>query len=110
MSVSMITAFNKLRETKEYFLDAERECKGGKGSTLAKRYLSKLDWMFKDFITTPGLPPIIINEVKKQWESDLFVIDELYKKINLLPSEKRELFINIVDAINNGQQLEIEQK
>jgi hypothetical protein len=110
MSASIVTAFNKLKESKDYFLDAQRTYGGGKGSLLVAKYLTKIDWIYNDFITTPGLDKIVIDGIKEQWKSDVFVIDELQNKINLLQPDKRALIEVQIDALNAGETIEFEQK
>lgn len=113
MSVSFLTGFNELRKAEIYFADAKRlynSKKDKKGAEMASRYLYSIDFMFKDFIAKFKEDKNIVIRVKEQRKSDLFVIDELYKKINLLQPEKRALIELAVDALNNGEQLQIEQK
>lgn len=110
MAASIVTALNKLNQSKAFFEDFLRETKGGIGEIKAKVYIKKIEWILLDFKTITCFTDAIRESVKKEIESDSFQSDALHEKCLLLEPEKRELIENLIDALLKGEEIKIVDK
>lgn len=94
-----------LKTVESYFEDEVRERPNKVSGDVCKKYLTKLRWIFNDFITDPRLPKSAQDEFKKELNGDLMFFDSISQKsLNL--SEKQRLVIeNIIDCCLRGEKV-----
>lgn len=105
---NIISAIQHARRAKDFFEDFIRQHPGTKGAGLFKNYISKLDFIYRDLITTPALPPIVVEGIKKEWASDVYAVDAIMEKIPLLKPDQREAIEMVIDKILNGESINVE--
>lgn len=59
-------------------------------------------------ITHPILPEEVRTGIKKEWNSDVFVVDAIAEKTALLSPEQREGLEYILDELLNGNSIKVE--
>jgi hypothetical protein len=94
--------------SKDFFQDCIRQHPGTKGANLFSIYTNRIEWIFKDVITTPALPAVVVQGIKKEWASDAFTVPALHEKIAVLTPEQREAIENIIDKVLAGEILTVE--
>lgn len=104
---NIISGMICLKQAYEHFESFRREFPGGKGDSLFKVYNSKISWVAKDMITHPFLSDQIRTGIKKEWESDVFVLPAISEKAALLSPEQRELAEIFIDHLLNGDEVKI---
>jgi len=104
----IISAINGLKRAYEHFGSVQREYPGSRLAQMMKLYSRKVEWIINDFITCPQLTDRVRADLKKEWETDAFIIPALMEKVCSLPSEQREVLETIVDYLLEGDVLKIE--
>jgi len=78
-----------------------------KGQKLFSNYANKLHWIYKDMLTNPLLPEEVRQGIKKEWESDSFIVPAITEKSALLKPEQREMIEMVIDAMLCGEEINI---
>lgn len=107
MKSNIVQSINKLKQSYDLFEDFQRQHPFTKGAAIAKHYNTKILWIYKDFVSNPSFNDKVREGVIKEWNSDIFIIDAINNKIGLLAPEKRELIETIIDALLNGEEINI---
>lgn len=107
---SIVSAVHHLRVAKEFFDDFVREHPASTGARLFKMYSDKLEFIKRDIICQPAFKnsPDITEGIKREWESDVLGIVELYHKISFVHPEAREALEEVIGHIINGESLKVE--
>jgi hypothetical protein len=106
---SIILALHHLKMSKDFFQDCIRQHPGTKGANLFSVYTNRIEWIYRDIITTPALPAVVVAGIKKEWTSDAFTVPALNEKIAVLNPEQREAIENIIDKVLAGEVLTVEK-
>lgn len=96
---SIVSAFQNLKLSKDYFEDYLRERPGTRLAIIIKGYLKKIDWLYTDAITNPGISEVGREGIKREFKTDPFAVPAINEKIALLPPERREEVEKYVDGI-----------
>lgn len=91
----------------EHWDDFTREHPGTKGADLFTGYKKRVEWILRDIITNPYLPPEVIAGIKNELSSDVFAVPDIQGKIALLPPEQRDNIEKIIDLVLKGETLKI---
>jgi len=105
MRSNIISAFHHLRMAKEHLQDLQREMPDSLGSRMGKKYENKIDWIYQDFITIPLFPNEVKDGIRNEWNSDVFAVPAINKKIALLDPSFREILESIIDAKLAGEEI-----
>ena len=105
----IIQAFHHLRKANLHLILMGAESKGGLGKKLATLYIKKIDWIKTDFFSIPQFTEEVRAGIRKEWNDDILVVDNINDMITLLPPEKRELVETIIIALLNGEEIKIEE-
>lgn len=105
---NFIQAIHHLKISKEFFQDIQRACAGRKGAAIAKVYEAKIEWIFKDLLSNPNFDDAFREGLKAEWSSDAFVPLAIMEKVAQLTPENREKIEILVDAILNGEPMQVE--
>lgn len=100
---NIIGAVHALKAALDNFQVYGLEHPDSRGDKLFKGYNQKIEWIYKDIITNPVLPQTVRDGIKKEWESDVFVVDAIREKITLLSVEQRELVETLIDGMLRGE-------
>jgi hypothetical protein len=104
MSVAVTQAFDGLKKAKANFEDLKRGY-GVRGREIVDRYLAKIEWIYSDFMCVSDFPQSVRDGLRKEWNSDAYAPDAIYEGIIKLSPEKRELVLEIVDALLEGKEI-----
>jgi len=107
MASSIVTALNRLNQSKLFFEDFLRETKGGMGEMKAKAYLAKINWILMDFKTICSFGDDVRASVKAEIESDSLQVDAIYENLMLLTPDKRQLIETIIEGMLKGEEIKI---
>lgn len=80
-----------------------RDAPGTNGEKLAKVYIKKLEWIYNDMVTYPHFPRVVIDGIKKEWESDTFANSAIVEKVAMLTPAQKEAIENIIDKVLKGE-------
>ena len=108
MQNNIVLGLHYLRMAKECFADLQREKKDSLLETMGKRYESKIDWIYNDFISCRHFTPEIREGCRREWGSDVFAVPAIQEKIVLLDPDFRELIESVIDAKLNGEEILIQ--
>lgn len=103
----LVAAIHHIKLAFEFLDSFRRDHPNSNGARVFKTYQNKLKWIVNDFLTIPYLPHEVSEGIRKEWQSDGFIIEAILEKINLLNPEQREGVEQVIDHILNGEQLEI---
>ena len=109
MASHIIQAFHHLRKADLHFRLMCAESKDGLGSKCSEKYLKKIDWIKTDFFSIPKFSEEVRAGIRKEWNDDILVVDNINDMITLLSPEKRELVETIIIALLNGEEIKIEE-
>lgn len=104
---NIINAIQNLKMAQEQFEDFCRQYPNSQGSRLFKKYSDKISWIFSDLITNPFLTEEVRIGIKTEIASDVFAVPAIIEKVALLTPEQRELIESTLDAIINGEEVQI---
>ena len=104
---SIVGGIQSLRVAKDYFEDFQRDEPNSKGAKLFSHYIKKIDWVFNDIITNPAFDEDVRQGIKKELNSDLFVVPAIQEKVSLLDPDKREFIETLIDAMLKGEEIKI---
>jgi len=110
MKSNIISAIHHLRMAKEHFQDLQREMPDSLGEKMGKKYESKVDWIYTDFITNHLFPKEVREGCRNEWESDVFAVPAITDKIALLDPNFRDLLESVIDAKLAGEEISIIDK
>lgn len=100
---NIIGAVHALKMALDNFQVYGLEHPESRGDKLFKGYNQKIEWIYKDIITNPVLPQKVRDGIKKEWESDVFIVDAIREKITLLNPDQRELVETLIDGMLKGE-------
>lgn len=109
-SSNIISGIQCLKQAFEHFASFQREHPNTKGAFLFKTYNTKIEWIYKDLKTHPQLTAQVREGITKEWESDVFAVPAIAERIALLNPQQRELIEITIEAMLNGQNIQIEQE
>ncbi len=66
--------------------------------------------MYNDLLSNPNFSEKIIEEIKGEWESDVFAIAEINDKLCLLDPVQLENIGKVIDMIIEGETIDISLK
>jgi hypothetical protein len=97
--IEMVSAILHHKLADHYFSSFAADNPGTRSSLLFKNYISKINWILTDMITHPALPQEVRDGIKKDVNSDVFVIPALVEKISLLTPENRSAMEMLVSRV-----------
>lgn len=106
---SIINALQHVSRAIEY-LKTFIPTSGDRGRTMARGYQSKLEWILRDFMTTPGFSQEIREAFRKEISADVFEVDDIIKKVPLIPSDQRAPVERLIDCILNGENFTVMER
>lgn len=104
----LIDFVHHLKCAYEYMHGFRRDRPGTNAERIGGKYAAKIEWIYRDLISTPMFPEEIRAGLRLEWESDSFAIDAIVEKVALLTPEQRDAVENLIDCIHKGQKLKIE--
>jgi len=108
MASHIIQAFHHLKKADLHLRLMGAESKDGLGQKLAEQYLKKIDWIKTDFFSTPKFTDEVRAGIRKEWNDDILVVDNINEMVSLLSPEKRELVETIIEALIRGEDINFE--
>lgn len=106
-SSNIVSSVHCLAQAKAHFESFCREHPGGKGERLFKSYIAKLNWIVSDLTSNYNLPESVREGIKAEWNSDVFSVPAITEKVSLLNPSQRELIELTIDAMLNGEEIQI---
>jgi hypothetical protein len=70
-------------------------------------YTSKLEWIYKDLISNPNFTEEVREGIRKEWNSDTFVLPAISEKLGLLNPDQRAVVEDLIDLILKGDNIQI---
>ena len=97
--------FSYLRLANEYFMDATRE-NGRQGSgILAKRYTGKIEWIERDFKSSPKIPSSKFYDLNVDMSTeDSMYLESINRKIALLNTIQKTAVEGVLDMLIAGEE------
>jgi hypothetical protein len=107
---NIITAFQYLKMAIMHFEDLQRELPNTNADKMAKKYISKIDWVFTDFISNPFFSKNLRDAIRADYASDVLAIPEILNKLSLLNESQRLLVEEVATALYKGEEIIFEEK
>ena len=104
---NVISAVHHLKMAKEFLEDFCRQHKASIGERLFKQYIHKIDWIFRDMVTCHAVGEWVREGIKKEIASDVFAVPAITEKIALLTPQQRDALEQMIDALLNGEKIEV---
>lgn len=106
----IVSAIHCIRQAYDHFESFQREHPGTKGAALTKNYNTKLEWVYRDLLTHPFLPEVVRSGMRREWQSDVFAVPAISENVALLAPEQRAFVERLIEAMLNGEQIEMIEK
>ena len=90
-------AFYYLKNAEIFFEDVVRENPGKVAGAVSKRFVEKIQWMFRDFKTDPRLPSYALDDFATEFKGDVLFFESLSSKCLNLTEAQREVLESVVD-------------
>lgn len=103
----LVNGLLHIRIAHHYWDDFRRELQGTKGQNLLKLYTSKLEWIYNDLITNPNFTEEVREGIRKEWNSDTFVVPAIQEKMALLNPDQRIVVEELIDLMLKGDEIKI---
>lgn len=104
---NVVSSIQYLKLAQEFMDDLVREKPDSIGAKIFKKYSEKISWIFKDLITNTLFTKEISDAIKKEINSDVFVLPAIMEKVSLLKPEQREIIEATIDCMINGEDVKI---
>lgn len=104
---NIVSGILSIKQAYDHFEVFGLEHPDSKGSKLFSNYGRKLQWIYSDMLTNPLLPEEVRQGIKKEWESDSFIVPAISEKSALLKPEQREMIEMVIDAMLCGEEINI---
>lgn len=103
----LVNGLLHIRIAYHFWDDFRRELQGTKGQNLLKSYTNKLEWIYNDLVTNPAFTEEVRQGIRKEWNSDTFVVPAINEKMALLNPEQRLVVENLIELMLKGDNIEI---
>ena len=107
-SSDIVSAIQHIRMADDHLQSFINEHPGSRGAKLFSDYRKKIAWILRDIKSHPFLPEKVIAGLRNEIDSDVFAVPAISEKIALVPPDKREKLEAIIDAVLNGEELNVE--
>jgi hypothetical protein len=104
---NVVSAIHNLKLAQLHFEDFCRQYRNSIGEKKFKIYISKIDWIFKDIITTNVITDEVRVGIKNEINSDVLLVPELHRKMALLEPDQRDLLEEVIDLVLAGETIEV---
>ena len=99
----LVDFIHHLRCCYEYMRSFSKDAAGTRAAQIGQKYAPKLEWMYKDLITSPILHEQVRDGLRAEWEVDTFATSAIVEKLALLTDEQRLEVERLIDMIADGQ-------
>lgn len=100
-------AFHHLKSAKEYFDDAVRDSPRSIAGVCSKKYSERLSWIERDFATNTQLPTDMLEDFKKELNTDILFFESLSQKALQLTQRQKETLELILDNLISGEEITV---
>lgn len=104
---SIISGLQHIKRAKDFFEVFANTCQGGRGAALMRGYIGKLNFILRDFSSTPDFSQEVRDALRMEYQSDTWEVDDLCGKMALVPANQRDFVEKILDMVISGEQLKI---
>ena len=101
-------AWYYLKNAELFFEDVVRENPNKVAGAVSKRFVQKIQWMFRDFKTDPRLPVYALDDFAAEFEGDVFFFESLSRKCLNLTEAQREVLESVVDDLIAGVKVTVQ--
>lgn len=97
--------FSYLRMANEYFMDATREGPNIASGVLAARYTEKINWIERDYKSSPKIPSAKFYDLNKDMNIDDLMYHESISRLSaLLNTTQKEVLENVIKMLIAGEE------
>ena len=101
----LVDFIHHLRCAYEYMQGFRRDKPGSNAQRLGAKYAEKIEWIYKDMVTSPILPMEVRNGLRSEWDVDTFATDAIREKLALLRDDQRLEIEKIIELVLDGQEI-----
>ena len=109
-SGTFVEVIHHLKIAKEFMESFIRERPGTVGERMAKQYINRIDWIYRDLISYPTFPEIVRQGIREEWNSDPFISLAIMEKLAKFSPTQRKAIEDIVDEVLAGNDIIVEAK
>ncbi len=101
----LVDFIHHVRCAYEYMQSFQRDAKGTKAALIGQKYGAKLEWIYKDLVTSPTLPQQVRDGLRAEWEVDTFATSAIVEKLALLRDDQRLEIEKLIEMVSDGQEI-----
>lgn len=107
----VLKIYTDLRKVKDEMKNYQRQFPNGVFAKLFKNQTEKIEWCYKDAVTTPILKEkteALVDAIKESWTQEYTLErDALKERLELLSLEQLKQFDTLMDYIEQGKAFEV---
>lgn len=101
----LVDFIHHLRCAYEYMRSFSKDKAGTRAELIGKKYAPKIEWIYKDLLSSPILHDQVRDGLRAEWEVDTFATSAIVEKLALLRDDQRLEIEKIIDMVLDGQDI-----
>jgi len=101
----LVDFIHHLRCAYEYMRSFSKDKAGTRAELIGKKYAPKLEWIYKDLLSSPILHEQVRDGLRAEWEVDTFATSAIVEKLALLRDDQRLEIEKLIELVLDGQEI-----
>lgn len=101
----LVDFIHHLRCAYEYMRSFSKDKAGTRAEQIGKKYATKLEWIYKDLLSSPILHEQVRDGLRAEWEVDTFATTAIVEKLALLRDDQRLEIEKLIELVLDGQEI-----
>lgn len=101
----LVDFIHHLRCAYEYMRSFSKDKAGTRAEQIGKKYATKLEWIYKDLLSSPILHEQVRDGLRAEWEVDTFATSAIVEKLALLRDDQRLEIEKLIELVLDGQEI-----
>lgn len=101
----LVDFIHHLRCAYEYMRSFSKDKAGTRAEQIGKKYAPKIEWIYKDLLSSPILHEQVRDGLRAEWEVDTFATSAIVEKLALLRDDQRLEIEKLIELVLDGQEI-----
>ena len=101
----LVDFIHHLRCAYEYMRSFSKDKAGTRAELIGKKYAPKIEWIYKDLLSSPILHDQVRDGLRAEWEVDTFATSAIVEKLALLRDDQRLEIEKLIELVLDGQEI-----
>ena len=101
----LVDFIHHLRCAYEYMRSFSKDKAGTRAELIGKKYAPKIEWIYKDLLSSPILHEQVRDGLRAEWEVDTFATSAIVEKLALLRDDQRLEIEKLIELVLDGQEI-----